>query len=1460
MAAQSLDSLPTDTLLRASITSGTSQQLTLVHRDEGFTAVSPNPREDLKSAGQIVTQTLGPFLDGGGRRIVIDALSTTTFVPVLRMGAAQPFLYLTSARPVPFTGIPNVVQFFLGAGTIWLSAPLFSADAPPSTLAGVQISSGRLIWSGAPFFHPGPAPTSITVPSAVSVTLELALVEQIGRSGANPPSTEFSVHTPQDVTFHISPTSASLQRSDAAKLTVLGDAFTFSLGNSVPHYDDNLKRLQLALQMDKALFQATQNSATLVNVAGSATVIAAAWNLALIPAPLDPTNSDLPQASGAGGLSLSVNAGLLIPSSFYNTSITCGPCSLLAEGSTFVLTGERAVGGRASLSINLSSSSHVTFRPRGPFNFRYINSYDGHESWGTVLPCIATFDRPRTIDNQRLVNVSPNTSLVFLRSTTGTACTILGSRDPDSPAESSFALKNLLVRARVSRFSAIGEFSAVGIVDGTATLGLSISSAVPFLPDPYASNIDPLAGILSEANLDAVIKWQAQKFVSIDLSFPQQQNLKALSLDINPELVAVTPAVTLLDLSTSVSQFGVSFLPHRTANSLSAVKDLYLQMHASSLGVTALPAVQWEPVVTDPNPDNFPSPLRFQNNGPQTLLVSNSVTLTPVAPRQAIDTLLSDYEASPPSAVTARFTLPFGLVAEASLARSLNFLVTSPSLRNIQPGFSAAKLQAGDQISIGASRALILGPPFTQRPSPSIPGKITSPQDTSFNGTSTTQTVLGVLQDTFTTEFTQNPRIPVTRVDISGFGESIVSDWRNPKSLPPSISKVALEVFVGRTAKEVVQAFSILYPYGVPVVRTITIERENSARIVRHDSGWQAAGDGHYIFPVSAGQQPLVTHPGLVTNVVDVRNIRDMISEQVYKITVGADTIELMPVRFDCYARIENTILGATAQGVPANDQLGYVQLTQLPGAGSLTSAQYASLLQDRGPMGGSVDCVTDIGKSGLRARILRIGAGASRRDTSTTDYEIAMAAFGAPLFPKIGGQWSFVMAYQDSGMVQPVDSQKGVPLIRQNSPAGGFPSSPYRFADPKDLLATNPEWTFCLVHSTTSYRLLFPQPRIEASSHQISSTLPLILADPFALSTSTALFPVIAACIPIDDVNWKLEISADTNLKLQLSNSTFTTEPVARILHNNPNIRSIAYTNDDAGKPAVVTLTIDSSAALSWSLNITNLSLAIGNDNMGEISRVVGTIDASAVKPAAFLDPKLVFGPKMAVVASLISFLEYFGPMPPLDVGFGSVSASEVFNLQKFLSSNKTTPVGKWFSNYVTDMDFKIEFLSTEDRFRWGISSDLTFKLPLVQEGPSPIVIFLAKLDISVDDDGTTTEVTIGAGYGYQMELFGNFSAYAYAALTVSVITGNSVFGVGLALILRADIDLDVVEAQVTAEVRGEMIHVSCGLDPMDRALWAVGQFTLAVEITIFAVLDIEFDYQTESRKNTDNGPCPLN
>lgn len=142
--------------------------------------------------------------------------------------------------------------------------------------------------------------------------------------------------------------------------------------------------------------------------------------------------------------------------------------------------------------------------------------------------------------------------------------------------------------------------------------------------------------------------------------------------------------------------------------------------------------------------------------------------------------------------------------------------------------------------------------------------------------------------------------------------------------------------------KEVVQVFSILYSYGVAVVRTITIQRGNSVTIARHASGWQVVSDSRHQFPVPAGTTPIVAHPGIVKGVVGVQNILDLTLEQKYKNPVSTDTNDLMLFKFDYFADIENLVFGGTSQVLLALGQVGYVQITKTIGISPLTSGRFS--------------------------------------------------------------------------------------------------------------------------------------------------------------------------------------------------------------------------------------------------------------------------------------------------------------------------------------------------------------------------------------------------------------------------------------------------------------------------------------------------------------------------------------
>ena len=263
---------------------------------------------------------------------------------------------------------------------------------------------------------------------------------------------------------------------------------------------------------------------------------------------------------------------------------------------------------------------------------------------------------------------------------------------------------------------------------------------------------------------------------------------------------------------------------------------------------------------------------------------------------------------------------------------------------------------------------------------------------------------------------------------------------------------------------------------------------------------------------------------------------------------------------------------------------------------------------------------------------------------------EFVITAWGSPVLPG-GGEWSFLRQGASEQAPQVVDRDRGVPLVRSGAATAAPPvTSPYRFADPADLLhPDSPDTDYGLLHATGTQRLLFPRPKVEATGpHAVTSTRAPVLADPFALATATGPFPRIDACIPFPDSNYALTIGPGGNFRLQRPSPSFTTPVLKRVLRESATVRSIAYTADENNTPSVVTIVIDTAAADPWLVNITNLSIATESGSLGEVTRVVGIIDSKASAATQLGEARFVFGPPLKPVAALVSFLEQFSGLPP--------------------------------------------------------------------------------------------------------------------------------------------------------------------------------------------------------------------
>jgi len=504
------------------------------------------------------------------------------------------------------------------------------------------------------------------------------------------------------------------------------------------------------------------------------------------------------------------------------------------------------------------------------------------------------------------------------------------------------------------------------------------------------------------------------------------------------------------------------------------------------------------------------------------------------------------------------------------------------------------------------------------------------------------------VDSTFNNEFGpggRTPRVPVTRIDFSGYGASLYSHWRNPQAEIAQTSEVRFDVVVGRTAHEVVQIRSILYPWAVRVVRTITIQRTGGGGVYRRDSGWVASSDGLFQFmPHSAGST-IETHPGVVRGVFNIRRIRD--TTHAFDRVLDGVPVRLAAVRFDCEVQLSDVTVGAAGGLVTSVDQIGFVQLDP-PGV-PLTPQQYAALLAAEGPLGGPVDCLMDVGRSGQRMRITRVAVATAPKPQG--GIEFAAAALGSLLLPK-DGQWSLCRQPSDlTRECEPVDPHTGVPLVREGLATipEAANTAPYRFAEAADLLADTSRRNIALLWSTGTQRLLFSRPRILKGAKSITSDVAPLLADAFSKVSSGGLFPAPLTCLRVPFVNYALEILGESQLRLVLPSATFGAQPVSgnvrRELSAGASTRILSdYTNTR------ITVALDSLAPQTFRYEQTGVAIVQEKDGVhAKTSR--GRFHASSAETTRWTLEAEEFGPlfdRPKNLMPMFSSSDLAGALPP--------------------------------------------------------------------------------------------------------------------------------------------------------------------------------------------------------------------
>jgi len=1409
------------------------------------------------TAGRAIDKTLGPFSDALGRPIWIDLFNIVSQFRLVRSPGASPFLTL------PIKGlVVRGDKFTLPAGSIWIASQQLAPSAPAGGYTGLLIKGGTLAFSQ-PLV---PSGNEIVVPPGVTCTLALKLDPGVAPTGTGPGEDArlATANVPKTVTLLFSLAGAKIQSVGKASLEVYGSSADVDPTSNPPTYVASLARIFIPATTQAASFVVADVRSDQFQVAGEAAVDSVSWAL---PVAIISPNS-LGNAAGAGGLALVLKDGLTLTWKGQNAPVPSGPLTLIVDTGliTVVALTARSLGAREIIPLwskqpGGPASSQIELSWPLQFPLRFFSYSGGAELLALIGSITATFDRPVTVGGSRVFIGSKLALIVFVESVVFKGVIVEAALDPPPPPTTAlaFAISNAIFRTTTARtLLLVAAYDGTQSPQGGVAIVFGLQYLLPTLPDPYAANVnvpyEKLRDVGTIGPLVAIVIWTPANPPVLDYLLPPNSSstttpfqapgglasTNAVAATVATSATAVTPvigygALILLDLSTNVDRFGVAWVPAgRYAPSTSpslAVESMYLESQSRSIWVLTLPAVQWEPVFTE-SPPAFPSPATFADSGGPTAITVQSVQLVRVAPAPALDFLVANFTTSTnPQQASARLTLPFGIEAFSTWNKPG---ITGPQGATVdynRPKFTSESVLGGYQVSV---RAVDPAAPD----SPSLQGYTTQLRNLLFSGVPAGKSILDDQVDKIFNGYLGpgklRPQVPVTRLDLSGYGESLFSNWLNDTDDAVAVSQARFDVLVGRTSLEVIQVRSVLYPYGVRLVRTITIDRKNSGVVVRKDSGWQAVSDGEYLFP-GVG---LTTHPGVVRKISNVANIRD--TGQFIDVGGGA---QVAGVIFDGYLDIDGAVKGVSPAGVPARDQVGYVQLTPAS-SGCLLPAQYQQLITQAGPLGGTIDCVLNVGGAGQLMKLGRVGVGVTQ---GMGGPEFVMTVWGSPQFPQ-GGQWSFLRQTAAGAAPEVVDKDLGVPLIRAGpAPAAPTPSSPYRFADPVDLATPDtPASDYGIVHATGTQRVFFPRPKVEATApDRITSTRPPVLADPYSLATAVGYFPPTDSAIPFPDANYAIVISGG-NYKLQLSAPTFPVTVGQRTIGQAGGVRSYAdYTG------SVVQLAIDTGAPVPWTFQLQGVSLATSSTLLGEVIRVTATVDAASNTATSLKDSKITFGGALGVVQDILVFLQ--------TLGFPSPLATSMTNKLQFQAGLKI-PMDKELNKLMPpggpefdDTDVVVSFVIDTPVSEVDFKLEATLLFPTPYNPLKAVGMFSIQIKMSTQS-GNTFILTAGAGLGVSFNIAG-FGCKAYFLETLSLIAGDMVLGFAVGLLIKGSIDLEIVEVEVTVEAKMAVLKVTCP----GTTIYGAAQLTFGIEVTIAFIIDINIQVSAEADQNINGGPCPL-
>ena len=936
------------------------------------------------------------------------------------------------------------------------------------------------------------------------------------------------------------------------------------------------------------------------------------------------------------------------------------------------------------------------------------------------------------------------------------------------------------------------------------------------------------------------------------------------------EIVGPTPNLLLLDVSTNQDLLGVA-LDGRTirdanpaptvSSSNFQVSDLAVHSQVAGMRVVTLPQVQWEPVRTlDADQDImtmgwFPTPLASATDGGSTQIGARSQKLMPIIPEDALrGTLDAHWDGI---SVGIRTTFPFGLVAAIQLQPRDTPHRKADLYHLTRPKFPDEQSLGGIQITAHAEG----GRPSDGGISPTFEGRLrqllngvdlSSGLPLGISVLGETKKPAGSVEKIFNDDMAAHPRIPVTRIDLSGYGGSNFSDWNNPFAAFAEVAKVQFRFMIGRTALEVIKINSVLHPWGVRVTRSVTIERRPGGGVIRRDSGWQAFTPGIFDYRyIDQNTKQLAVAPyefdaGVFRGLFNVRSIRPAPG------TVFAHgTATLVPYYFDADVALEHVPGRTAASGI-----LGYLQTT--PNEVPAGEDAIQNLIETQGPIGGPIDTWMNFGGSGLPFRVQRIEVGLAMDGGRPL---FVATVRGTPKLPKTGA-WSVVVrpvanVSPNGGEAVPVAENRGVPVIRRypvdynpvivgdtvftEPPLVGAPGD-YRFADAADLLTPSaPANDYALVQSTPTHAFLFPRPFVPAATApRIESGYKPALADIFARSTSKGAFPPAGNTIEMAIGALHFDVSPTGKIALSSPISIVGYPTPLRIAGTSGHGSSLFY------DMSTIRLELDEDR---WEAEFTGLRVWSDISGLERITgsemRIVGSTD----QRSQIAEIKSLM---LAEIEKILQYIPTFGArgvQGPVDLGASNAKHEFKVEVQVAVTIPPTQavfPAGsgvklKLFVKQSTGIDIKTGGPKASATF----GAELDGKVPLLSVGVAAVFLIVTGQVTfsltSVSGSVTAEKLDLLAFVGVGVEgKIGPFKAYAFLGvgfvLVYDAIQDRTSYG-GL-VALEAGVDLVIVSVKIRAELKG-LVYNAGGTTKCDYS------GSVKIEVDIFLIFSISASYQ---------------